>query len=120
VDKPKEPKAAPAVVFPHTPENLRQLATRLALEAGTNPSEMLRVINCENRAWNPKLQSGIKYKPGNRWGMAPGTYEKSFGLAMIHLPDHPNITYEQATDATWALTWMAREFKKNPRQWSCY
>lgn len=104
-----------------TGTNYRELALKIAAEYGVSGSEMVRVIDCENRDWNPKVQSGLKYKPGNRWVFPAGEREHSYGLVMIHLPDHPGITYEQATNAEWSLRWMAHEFKKGRQgQWTCY
>lgn len=77
---------------------------------------------CENIPIDPKQQSKhIYYFNSPKRGIVEGDRERSYGLAMIHLPDHKNITYEQATDAEFALDWMAREFKAGRQsQWTCY
>lgn len=93
---------------------------QIAAEYGVSADEMIRVINCENKEWEPIQQSRHTYKPGNRWGFPAGTREKSFGLVQIHLPDNP-VTYEQATDPEFAITFMAQRFSEGrQRMWSCY
>jgi len=84
-----------------------------------DPIKVKRTIDCENRDWDIDLQSLLTYKAGNRWGFAEGTYEKSYGLAQIHLPDHPDITYEQATDPDFAINYMAEHLGRDVT-WSCY
>lgn len=84
-----------------------------------NPEIMIRTINCENDTWDIERQSELKYKKGNRWGFSAGIYEKSYGLAMIHLPDHPYITREQATDPDFAIDYMAEHLGRDVT-WSCY
>lgn len=82
-----------------------------------DPDRILKIINCENHGWNPELQSGLTYKKGNRWGFPEGTREKSWGLVQIHLPDHPNVTLEQATDAEYSIEFIAKNVGKV--KWSC-
>jgi hypothetical protein len=98
------------------------LAHQIAVEANIEPRKFLEVLNCENDAWNPTRQSELHYKFSDaRRGIVYGEQERSYGLAMIHLPDHPEISYEQATDGEWALRWMANEWKEGrASQWSCY
>lgn len=90
---------------------------------GVNPDVVYGTIaKCENKALEPKLQSGHLYKfSDQRRGIVAGTQEKSFGLAMIHLPDHPTVSYEQATDSEFAIEWMVKEFAQGRQnQWTCY
>ncbi len=84
-----------------------------------NPQKIIKTINCENRDWDVKLQSGLKYKAGNRWGLPAGSLEKSYGLSQIHLPDHKDITYEQAVDPDFAISYMAEHLGRDV-SWSCY
>ena len=52
---------------------------------------------------------------------AIGDKGKSFGVAQIHLPSHPNITKEQALDPLWAIDWTAQQFKAGKaKMWTCY
>lgn len=95
------------------------------LSKGTsvNPIEVYSTVaKCENIALDTNLQSGHKYKYDNsRWGVRAGEQEKSFGLAMVHLPDHPTITREEATDPEFALSWMVQEFAAGRQsQWTCW
>lgn len=84
------------------------------------------VITCENTTRDPKKQSGIKYTQSQvenhpEWGVSVGEYERSFGLAQIHLPDNKNVTYEQATDPDFSIRYMASEMSKGRyTKWSCY
>lgn len=104
------------------PKQLPQDLTKLELvqkvykyadEYDVNPKTMVRLINCENTDWDTDLQSRIVNKKGIR--------EKSYGLSQIHLPDHPDITKEQATDADFSLKFMAENLKKGKgTMWSCY
>lgn len=77
-------------------------------------NELYRTIGCETaHTFDPTIQS----KHFN----SEGIQEKSFGLAQIHLPDHPNITLKQATDPDFSLNFMASEFKKGHKYWwKCY
>lgn len=88
-----------------------------------NPIEVYSTIaKCENIGLNPDQQSGHRYKFSDpRRGIILGEQEKSFGLAMIHLPDHPSISHAQATDPEFALSWMVQEFEAGrQRQWTCW
>lgn len=85
-------------------------------------SLMYKVITCENNTLNPDRQSELKYPYDVReWSVRKGEQEKSYGLAMIHLPSHPNISLQQATDPDFALDFMGKEFSSGrASQWACY
>lgn len=52
---------------------------------------------------------------------AIGDYGESYGIAQIHLPDHPDITKEQALDADFSIDWMAQQFSLgHATMWSCF
>lgn len=89
-------------------------ATERALEANLSPGKVIQVINCETGGtWDPKIQSKAKYKNGKQ--------EQSFGLAQIHLPAHPKISYEQATDPYFAIDFLISSWKDgNQEWWTCY
>lgn len=89
---------------------------------GVNPKEVFNTIKCENRELNTNIQSNLKYNfNSKKRNISKGERERSYGLAMIHLPDHPNISKEQATDPEFALIWMVEEFANNRKsQWTCY
>lgn len=113
-----------AIVKPDTrsdKEIAYSLAQRFSKEYNVSFQELWRTMSCENDTYDPKRQSELKYKSGNRWGKIVGSYEESYGLAMIHLPDHPEITYEQATNAEFSVHYMAEQFSLGRAwMWSCY
>ncbi len=78
---------------------------------GNNPQKVIKTINCENKEWDPKLQSRIINKKGVR--------EDSWGLSQIYLPAHPDITKEQAQDADFAISYMAEHLGRDVT-WSCF
>ena len=102
--------------------DLRSLAVQLAVERQIEPSTMLATLDCENQSWNPTQQSNIRYAFSDpKRGIVKGERERSYGLAMVHLPDHPDISYEEAIDPVFALTYMADEFAAGrASQWYCY
>lgn len=52
---------------------------------------------------------------------AVGDKGTSFGVAQIHLPDHPEISKAQALDPAFAIDWAAQEFAEgHANLWSCY
>lgn len=100
-------------------EKIKELATRYRI----NTDRMYATIaKCENTGLDPALQSFHRYSYTDiKRGIVKGEREKSFGLAMIHLPAHPDITQEQATNAEYSLEWMAQEFEAGRQsQWTCY
>lgn len=76
-------------------------------------SELWGTIGCEtNGTYDPTIQSLAKRPDGTR--------EKSYGLAQIYLVAHPEVTYEQATDAEFSIDFIARNWKKHKAWWSCF
>lgn len=96
-----------------TLDNKEEYLQWVKIEAGNyNVSESLMIclINHENRPWDTTLQSGY-FKNGKQ--------EQSYGLSQIHLPSHPDITHEQATNPKFAISWMASELSLGRAwQWS--
>lgn len=84
--------------------------------------EMLTTIQCENKSLDPNKQSGHRYKFNSpKRGIVLGEQERSFGLVMIHLPDHPTVSLEQATDPTFAIDFMAKKFAEGDKgAWTCW
>lgn len=91
---------------------------------------MSQIIDCENPARDPELQSRIKYTASqiarhSDWG-AVGEYEKSFGLVQIHIPacnkwEGECITEEQAKDPMFSIQYLAHEMAGGRiGKWSCY
>ena len=103
-----------------TKEELVELTYSYANKYGVSGDYMVDLISCENTPWDTELQSQIKYNFSDPdRGIVKGEQEKSYGLSMIHLPDHPNITKEQATDPYFALDFMAEHLANNQNIWYC-
>lgn len=52
---------------------------------------------------------------------AIGDHGTSFGVAQIHLSDHPGVTKEEALNPYFAIDWTVRQFRDgNASWWSCY
>jgi hypothetical protein len=107
----------------YTTEELKQLARSIAREYNLDEEKFVAVVAHETaNTWDPKIQSYIKYKFADpKRGIVIGEREKSFGLAQIHLPDHPNVTKEQATNPEFALRFMAEKWSEGRMaMWSGY
>ena len=116
------PEGEPLPIVEITTEyELRLLVDEYALKHGVSAGDMKRVIGCES-GWNPKIQSRHKYNQGQvtrnpQWGVTVGEYERSFGLVQIHLPAHPTVTEEMATDPDFAIEFMAKAFSNGYQSW---
>lgn len=97
---------------------------------GVSYSTMERIIDCENREYDPRLQSRIKYNREQiarypHWGNV-GDYERSYGLVQIHIPSGnkwkgKTITKEQAQDPYFSIEFLAERLSRGKgRLWSCY
>lgn len=83
----------------------KELVAHFASQYQVSEKQMLATIRCES-SFNEK---------------AVGDGGKSFGLSQIHLPSHPNVTKEQATNKVFAVEFMAKAFAKNKqRMWTCW
>ena len=82
---------------------------------------MYNTIKCETAGtFDPMIQSQVKYNFNSaKRGIVKGTLEESYGLSQIHLPDHPKVSLEQATDIDFALNFMAREYSLGHDIWYC-
>ena len=108
---PKEIVIQPAVT-------VKQLIHVKGVQYGVSEPLMQEIINCESGG-STTIQSQHRYT-SNRYGPV-GSQELSFGPVQIHLPAHPNITKEQATDPEFAVDFLAKNLKVgNGRIWSCY
>ncbi len=76
---------------------------------------MKGIIDIETAGtWDPKIQSLCPNKKD-------GGRELSFGLVQIHLPDHPEVTLEQATDAQFSVDFLIQALKEGRgNQWTSY
>ena len=88
-----------------------------AKKYGVSSSKMMQTLKNENKTFQFHKQSELRYKKGNRWKFPEGTREKSFGIAQIHLPDHPDVSYQEATDPAFAVEFMAKAFAKGKQGW---
>lgn len=90
-------------------------AKEVALSHNLNADHFVKVIECETmHSWDPFIQSTY---PNER----DGGRELSFGLVQIHLPDHKNVSKEQAQDPEFAFEFMADYWDQGQEnQWSCY
>lgn len=93
-----------------------------AKEYKVSQEVMINVIKCENRELDPKLQSRLRYSFSDpSKGIYKGEREQSYGLVQIHLPAHPSVTLEQATDVEFSIEFMAKAFSQGRQSmWSCY
>lgn len=81
------------------------------------------MVNCETAGtFDPKIQSGYHYKFSDpKRGIAIGDREKSYGLAQISLPHHPEVSYEEAIDPDFALNFLAKNLSEGKGWlWSCH
>ncbi len=90
------------------------LVDKYSKQYKTNSERMKKTLECENKDFDPYLQSYVKANTFNG-------RELSFGLAQIHLPSHTDINIDQATDPEFSIEFMAKEFSKgHANLWSCY
>lgn len=84
-------------------------------------SQIYKLVSCETaHTFNPQIQSYVKYNFSSpQRGIVKGEREKSYGLAQIHLPDHPKITREQATDIEYSLNFIGENLSKGNIIWYC-
>lgn len=84
-----------------------------------NTDHFLKTIQCEvpknaDGSWDVAGQSRL---PNKR----DGGRENSWGTVQIHLPDHPEITKEQAQDPAFAIPWAVHQFATgHANMWSCW
>jgi hypothetical protein len=90
-----------------TRERINQEIEKKAAEYGKNAETLKKIVACES-GYDVDIQSHH---------ILQGKREPSFGLAQIHLPSHPTVTYEQAIDPTFAIDFLAKNYGKV--HWSC-
>ena len=93
---------------------LHEKLITIAEAHGADQEEMYKTVKCETAGtFSTDIQSGYRYKNGKQ--------EQSFGLAQIHLPDHPHVSKDEAKDPDFALNFMAEKFAAGQKHlWSCY
>jgi hypothetical protein len=78
--------------------------------------KMTAIIGCES-AGSTTVQSHHRYTTTNApAGYKAGDREQSYGLVQIHVPVH-NVTIEQATDAEFAIDFMAKNMAAGRTSW---
>ena len=85
---------------------IQESVSRNAFVYGVSESLMFKVIACESS--HNKNAVNI-----NKW-------EKSYGLVQINLPQHPEVSEEQARDIEFSIRFLAKGIKEGrARQWTC-
>ena len=93
-------------------KDVLRLIEHYASAYGVDSEVMSKVIFCES-GFNPKIQSQIINSKGEQ--------EQSYGLSQIHIPSHPDVTIEQATDPEFAIEFMARAMSNGDSwMWTCW
>jgi hypothetical protein len=110
-----------AETLTNSKDNIVKLINKYADQYGVSRTLMYNIIECETaHTFDPNIQSGLKYKfSDSRRGIIIGQQEKSWGLAQIHLPDHPQVTIEQAKDPEFAIKFMAENLSEGRHLWYC-
>ena len=96
ITPPEAPKLAPVA-----PLSIDEMIDLSAEKYDVDANIMRRIIQCESMG-NPS---------------AVGDSGRSFGVAQIFLPVHPDITKEQALDPKWSIELMAKEFSVGHASW---
>lgn len=96
-----------------TPLSISGKISYYASKYNVSEKVMRDVISCETAGtFDPSIQS---------FAMKNGVREDSWGLAQIHLPDHPEVSKTQAQNPDFALNFMASYFSEGKQsQWSCW
>lgn len=103
-------------------DTIEALITRYAGKYGVNPGVMHFTVSCETAGtFDPTIQSEARYTADHpEWGVKAGDREQSYGLAQIHIPSNRGVTRAQASDADYALDFMARHMAAGEYwRWSC-
>lgn len=88
-----------------TTDDLKTIATHVAVDHNLNVEHFLKTIDCESH-WNPR---------------AVGDGGLSHGLVQIYRPAHTDISVAEADDPFFALTWMAVQWENNKAyMWTCW
>lgn len=80
---------------------IRYAASARAIDA----EALLKTLECES-----KLNADARGDEG-----------RSYGIAQIYLPAHPEISRAQALDPQWAIDWTAARFAEGKQgMWTCW
>lgn len=97
-----------------SPEGVaKELIVEMSEKYGVDHMVLYNTIMCETAGtFDPTIQARARLWYGR---------EQSYGLAQIHLPDHPSVTYEQAIDPRFAVEFMAKNMAEgHGNWWVCY
>ncbi len=110
------------LMVPIKPVSVQELVSKYSAIYHVSRQDMLDTTNCENKEHDPKARSKSRYTFNDpKRGIIKGEQEQSYGLAMIHLPDHPDITLSEAEDPDFSIEFMAKNFAKgNQHLWTCW
>ena len=111
-------------------EHYLDMINYFAEKYSVSSSKMIKIMDCENKAYDPLLQSGIRYTAGQiarnpSWGEVKD-FEKSFGLVQLHIPagnkwQGKTITKEQAQNPEFSIEFLAERLSKEKgKMWTCY
>lgn len=105
-------------------DSKEEIVTKIHLYAdkyNVSFDKMYQIIDCETaHTFDANIQSHVVYAfSSSKRGIVKGEREQSYGLAQIHLPDHPQVTIEQAKDVDFALNFMALSLSKGKHIWYC-
>ena len=114
---PEEPLQEPQEVLIEvrtewTEERIKQEVLERSKERGVSYDQVWNTIMCESHG-STTVQSKHRRPDGTR--------EQSFGLVQIHLPAHPNVSYEEAIDPEFAIQFIVENFAAGrQRMWTCW
>jgi len=99
-----------------------ELTLKASIKYNVSFNELWETIGCETQwTYISSLQSYQLYRFSDpKRGIVKGQRELSYGLAQIHLPDHPEVTLQQATDPVFATDFIAKNWTKHKTWWSCW
>lgn len=98
------PLEAPIVVepAPTSTTTIEALVRATAAQYGLG-DDFYKTLECESAGWQD-IQSQVPHAAG------PNGREDSWGVAQIHLPDHLEVTKDEALDPSFAVPWAAEQF----------
>ena len=102
-------------------ETIEEKIARYSEMYGVPYSRIYNTIECETaHTFDTNIQSNLRYDfSSKKRGIVLGEREQSYGLAQIHLPDHPEVTIEQATNPDFAIEFMAKNMSLGRKWWYC-
>lgn len=83
---------------------------------GLNYQHFYATLDCESEGFKDvAIQSQVPDRS------SPNGLEQSYGISQVFLPEHPDITKEQAIDPVWAINYAGELFSEGKEhQLHCY